>query len=306
MVVQLAEVCARLGGHPLAGWAYDALAPFADRWAVEGIGAYLHGPVHRHLGLLAGVCGRRDAAAGHFDVAHRNLRRAGADLLVARTLLDRAKTLREPDTLAAARDAYAVLGIPLRVEEIDNLLGGRTVTGNNVFRREGDVWVITYAGRQNRVRDAKGMRDLGRLLATPGRAIAAIDLAEPSGRGPRQSDVGETLDARARAAYRARLVELEGELDDADAASDIGRSERLAAERQALVEQLTGAYGLGGRIRRTGGTAERARTTVTSRVRDTLRRLEATDAELGRHLARSVKTGTFCVYDPDPLTIWHT
>ena len=51
---------------------------------------------------------------------------------------------------------------------------------------------------------------------------------------------------------RARLRELEGELDEADAAGDAERSARLAAERDALVEQLTGAYGLGGRARTPG------------------------------------------------------
>jgi hypothetical protein len=53
----------------------------------------------------------------------------------------------------------------------------------------------------------------------------------------------------ARSAYRQRLRELEEAAAEADAAADIAR---IAAERDALVEALTQAYGLGGRVRRPG------------------------------------------------------
>jgi hypothetical protein len=38
---------------------------------------------------------------------------------------------------------------------------------------------------------------------------------------------------------------------------------------------------------------------VTARIRDAIRHLEAVHPELGRHLARAVRTGTFCSYDPE-------
>jgi len=79
---------------------------------------------------------------------------------------------------------------------------------------------------------------------------------------------------------------------------------RIAAKRDALVEALTQAYGLGGRVRRTGSAAERARTAVTARIKDAIRRIGDVHPELGRHLTRSVRTGTFCVYDPDQPTRW--
>jgi len=66
---QFAELAARLGGHRLAPWLYDALAPYGELWAVEGIGAYTHGPVHRHLGLLAALMERAAEARAHFDRA---------------------------------------------------------------------------------------------------------------------------------------------------------------------------------------------------------------------------------------------
>jgi hypothetical protein len=119
------------------------------------------------------------------------------------------------------------------------------------------------------------------------------------------SDAGEVLDASARDAYRRRLVELEDEASEADAAGDIGRSGHIAAEREALVEQLTAAYGLGGRGRRAASLPERARSAVTARIRDAIKRIGTTHPELSRHLERSVRTGTFCVYEPETPTRWN-
>ena len=165
------------------------------------------------------------------------------------------------------------------------------------------------------MRDSKGLRDLHALLASPGTAVAALDLATAAGGQPpgvsagpdglhAPSDTGEVIDAQARAAYRQRLSELEQAAAEADADADIERSARIAAERDALVDALTGAYGLGGRVRRSGSAAERARTAVTARIRDSIRRIGDEHPDLGRHLARSVRTGTFCVYEPDQPVRW--
>jgi hypothetical protein len=113
------------------------------------------------------------------------------------------------------------------------------------------------------------------------------------------------LDERARAAYRARLAGLDRELADADAHQDVARSARLAAERDALITELARATGLGGRRRRLGDTAERARSTVTARIRDAIGRISGTHPELGRHLSASVFTGTRCCYRPARTVRWH-
>ena len=50
--------------------------------------------------------------------------------------------------------------------------------------------------------------------------------------------------------------------------------------------------------------AERARAAVTMRIRAALLRIEKEHPALGRHLARSIRTGTVCRYDPEVLTRW--
>jgi hypothetical protein len=282
-MAQVAETIALTGPHPVARWAYDALSPYAGLIVVEGICAAIRGPVDHHLALLADALGEHEAAARHRAAAVAAARVVGALALAARI-----------------EGEAALVPVP---------------RADHAFRRDGEVWTLAYRGREIRLRDSKGLRDLHALLARPGTALAALDLAAaPGGRqagasaGPDvlypPSDTGEVIDAQARAAYRQRLRELDEAAAEADAAADIERSARIAAERDALVAALTEAYGLGGRVRRSGSVAERARTAVTARIKDAIRRISEAHPELGRHLARSVRTGTFCVYEPDQPVRW--
>jgi len=113
-----------------------------------------------------------------------------------------------------------------------------------------------------------------------------------------EGSAGALLDAQARAAYRQRLLDLDEELAESERLADLGRREMLQAEREALLAELARAVGLGGRTRSAGSATERARVNVQRRIKDAVARISASDAALGRHLERSVRTGTFCVFRP--------
>ncbi|HET7721658.1 MAG TPA: hypothetical protein VFK43_16935, partial [Acidimicrobiales bacterium] len=302
-LAQLAQVIARIGGHPLAEWAYGALLPHRRLFGVEGIGAACWGSVERPLGLLAASLGRTPEAEAHFDAAVAANQAAGWPLYVAVTLRDAGLALGDQERLAAALALFRELGVTRRVAELEGLVAPATPQPANVFHRDGDVWTLGYAGRVVLLKDVKGLRDLATLVARPGREVAAADLAGAPG-AVAQAGLGDVLDRQARDAYKARLLELDQELEAADAAGDAGRSARAQAERAAIVGQLAGAYGLGGRPRRTGDGTERARQAVTWRIKDALARIEAVHPELGHHLRRSVRTGTFCVYAPAEPVDW--
>ena len=300
-LAQLAQLIAGIGGHPLAEWAYGALLPYRGLFGVEGIGAACWGSVERPLGLLAASLGRTLEAVEHFDAAVAAHRAAGWPLYVAVTLRDAGLALGDQERLRAALTLFLELGISRRVAELEDRV--TPAPPANVFRREGDVWTLGYAGRVVLLKDVKGLRDLATLVARPGREVAASDLASAPG-AVTQAGLGDVVDHRARDAYKARLLELDDELEEADAAGDAERSARAHQEREAIVGQLAGAYGLGGRPRRVGDDTERARQAVTWRIRDALARVEAVHPELGQHLGRSVRTGTFCVYAPNEPVDW--
>jgi len=71
-----------------------------------------------------------------------------------------------------------------------------------------------------------------------------------------------------------------------------------------LLEEMRKATGLGGRDRRIGAAAERARTAVTWRLRHAIKKLAAAHPALARHLGHSIKTGVFCSYSPERETRW--
>ncbi len=309
----------RLGG-PEASYLYDVLAPYAGLFLVDGIGAAAAGSVERLLGLLAGLVGDHGAAIAHLEravsanqligapLATANSRRALADVLEARGLPGDADRARHERELALA--FYVDAGITERVEELTALLGGGHAptpaqeVERGVWERTGAGWSVTFQGDTCALPPVKGMADLARLLAEPGREVHVLDLVAPPGGAPRQGDLGEVIDDRARAAYRRRLRELDEQIADADASADPDASAKAVEERDLLLAELAGAYGLDGRPRKAGDPAERARTTVTSRVRDAIARIESAHPVLGRHLRASVRTGTFCCYAPERLVVW--
>jgi hypothetical protein len=172
--------------------------------------------------------------------------------------------------------------------------------------RTGQMWSLTFDGRTVHLPAMKGLSDVAVLLRAAGREVPVLDLAEPAGardeRG-READLGERVDAPARAAYRERVRVLQAELDDADAAGDAERAVVAQTELEALTAELAAAYGLHG-PRRTGDPAERARAAVTSRIRSALSKVTAVHPSAGRHLDRAIVTGRFCCYRPDDGTPW--
>lgn len=187
----------------------------------------------------------------------------------------------------------------------------------NVLRRDGEYWTVAFDGQVATVRDAKGLRDLARLVVSPRDELHVLDLAAerdaPSARRSIPGFEGVTLqqggyepviDDAARAAYHQRLTELDAAIDDADTRGDAEASARARIERDALVDELTRAYGLGGSVRRTPDHVERARKTVSRRIREIIGRIDRVHPTLGRHLQASIQTGVFCSYRPERDIAW--
>jgi class 3 adenylate cyclase len=183
------------------------------------------------------------------------------------------------------------------------------------FRQEGEYWTIVYEGSAFRLKDTKGLRYIAELLRSPERELHAFDLvalanddghpalpaSRPALRPAELGDAGSVLDATAKSAYRKRLEDLRAELAEAESFNDAGRVARLTTEIEFLTRQLASAIGLGGRDRRVGAAAERARVNVTRAISDAIKRIREHSPALARYLEASIRTGTACAYrPPDP------
>ncbi len=193
------------------------------------------------------------------------------------------------------------------------------VPHNVVFRREGDYWAVGRGDSLFRLKDSKGLRYIDELLRSPSVEIHAIDLVAGNnrpadaqagtGRAPLRiadpgpspadpSDAGEMLDAEAKAAYKRRLADLREDVEEAERFNDPERAARAREEIDAISQELARAVGLGGRDRRAGSTAERARVNVTRAIKSAVVKIFENDVALGRYLDATIKTGTFCSYAP--------
>jgi tetratricopeptide (TPR) repeat protein len=289
----LAELCALLGDAPRARRLYELLAPFEGRNVISLGAAYL-GPVARYLGLLAMTTGETERALGHLETARSATQRIGAKPMEVLTTLDTAEVLaRRRSPGDAERGAGLVQRVAVHAERLgmDGAIARAADLGERLASavdgpaepgrqarlvRHSDVWLLAFRGRTVHLQDAKGLRQLAILLGSPGMPIPATALATPSS-------------GRVVSAQRAHADELLEEIAEARAFNDPERLARATAELERLAGQLADVV-----------PAERARVNVTRAIRAALRRIEEHEPELGHQLQRSIRTGSSCMYQPDP------
>lgn len=328
-VAALAHACALVGDARRARELYELLLPFEDR-NVSTIADQSYGPVATRLGMLATVMERWDEAEGHFRVAHANCRTLRAPTFMALTLSEHAKMLlargRDSDrALTLLGEAHALctthgIGAVLERVTADRARVQGPPQPVNRFRREGEYWDIAFEGDAFRMKDGKGLRYIGQLLAHAGTEVHALELVTPTSSGrvapgaapedlrvTSSAGAGPALDAQAKVAYRRRLEELDADLAEARAFNDPERAAALEEEKGFVVQELRAAVGLGGRDREAASPAERARVNVTRSIRSSIARIANSSPALADHLTESIRTGTFCAYLPgrSDRRAWH-
>lgn len=270
-VTGLTEVAAVVGATDLCANGLGLLTPYAGRGVVNAGAVGFVGVVDHYLAVACDALGRGDEAAEWRGRAAEAYRRFGAGWWLSRC-----------SVTAPASPA----------------------TGAVLAPTDAGVWRIGRLGRAATVKDMRGLHYLRILLQRPGVDITARELSDAvAGNNAVSAPTAAALpvlDRRALAEYRRRLTELDDELAEAGEWSDEGRVARLAGEREALLQQLRSATGLGGRVRTTGGTDERFRVAVRKAIAAAIARVGEVDASLGRLLTDTVSTGAVCRYQPDP------
>lgn len=308
----LAQLAHLAGDATTAAAVHDELAPHAGR-----IGCMLdHGvelPVDHHLAGLALVAGRVEQAEDHALAAVQLARRMGSPVLAA-VCLARLADVQQAAGATAAADATraSAEGLAERVGvELDPPWsrprtgprdGGRPHPAAAELVHDADGWQLVVDGTRRSLPDLSGLPMLARLLANPGVDVTAGELAGRHRRdaAPLEADLGPMLDARAKRAYRQRIADLQDDVRHAEADDDLERASRARLELELLLQELRRAVGLGGRDRPQGSSRERDRVNVTRNLGRAIKAVEALDQVVGGHLRTAVRTGSSCVYAPDP------
>ena len=269
-MAELTEVSVATGAAALAETALGLLVPYAGRGVVNGGGAAFAGVISDYLYQASELLGTGDAQ----------------------------------QWAARATGEYERLGASWWQRRLPPAVRGQPAGVAHLRPGGGGIWWVGREGAVTAIRDVKGLHYLRIMLQRPGADIPAIDLSDAvaghPGAGAAGLDVGEVLDKQALSAYRRRLAEIDADLDEARSWADTGRAAQLAAERDALLDQVRAATGLGGRPRVPGSVHERARIAVRKAIVNAIDRIAAADPPLGRLLSDTVTTGATCRYDPDP------
>jgi hypothetical protein len=319
----LSEACTRLNDGARAGKMYQALVPLESRMMSWGrVGLYVEGPVSWLLGMLAGTMDRWDDATRHFEDALKRSVQSGTKPYEAIACLEYARMLARRgaghearrDELVKRGSAIAnelgLHGMTQAFEELAGVAGRATLpaaiapavapapeVSSFSLVKDGELWAFAYGGRSFRLKDSRGVQMLAELLLHPNREFHVLTLAGSDAID--SGDAGEVIDRDAAQAYREHVEDLREQITEAESWGDAARAEGLRNKLEQIAAELARGVGLGGRTRRAGAAAERARVNVQRRLRDAIKRIGEQDPKLGRHLDRAVRTGTFCAYEPD-------
>jgi hypothetical protein len=318
-IAVVAETAAFVGQPEICAGCHALLLPLSGQDALGGhVSVSYDGPVDRLLGLLESALGRHANAEPKLRAALALAESRGFSSWVAQGRYDLGIALARAGRVAEARplwQASAELAEKCQMTGLVTRAGVRASGGvappvsqraaasgapaRLVMVREGELYRLERAGASARIRASRGAELLARLVDAPQQEIHDLALAdEASALG--ESSSGDSVDRAALRQYRARLAELQSLLGEAESHADLGRAEALERERVALEREIARALGLGGRTRQAGSATERARVNVQRRLKDALERVAEASPELGQWLARCIRTGTYCSFNPSP------
>jgi tetratricopeptide (TPR) repeat protein len=321
---QLARAVTLVGDRDLAATLLAERHRPTERCVMVSLATVCLGASDLGAAWLLHTIGDLDAADRCYSSAEATNARIGARAWLAQARVDHARLLLDRDRdgdrdrarslaelAATAVDEIGLASITGTLDAVRHRLAAGDHTPASTpsaatFRRSGAIWELAFAGRTAQVPHARGLSDLAYLLARPTQDVSVMELVDEPG-SPRAGVRGApAFDERARREIHDRLRELDAEEADAEARGDGDGATRAREQRQLLAETVARDLGLGGRSRRIGDPAERARKTVSTRIRRAIAVVTRGHPELGRHLERSVDTGAWCSYRPAEPVRWTT
>jgi tetratricopeptide (TPR) repeat protein len=270
------------------------------------MGGGLFRPIAQSLGIIARGLGQLEDAHRHFETALSIVNRMRALPAQAHIHAELADVETARGNASAAHEHQRAAqnlarALDLRGVEIAPVTADFDARGSAEdrleMRLEGDIRTIRFEGRSTSLRDSKGLQLLEQLVSQPGREVHVLDLVGAS-RDAAASDSGPAIDGLARDEYRRHVSDLQEELEEAESLADTGRVDALRDELDFITRELARAYGLGGRERPSGSASERARVNVRRRLKDAIERIGEQIPDAGVYLENTIKTGTYCKYNP--------
>jgi TolB-like protein/Tfp pilus assembly protein PilF len=171
----------------------------------------------------------------------------------------------------------------------------------NTFKKNGNLWHISFNNLFVQFPEVKGFIDISKLLANADKEIHCTDLM-----GNISSFDGgiEAIDEKAKRKYQSKIQELQSDLREAEEMNDIGRVEIISTELNQIIDHLSKSTGIKGRSRKIADPSEKARAAVTLRIKSAVQKIETVHPSLAKHFQNNIRTGTYCIYSPENPVKW--
>jgi tetratricopeptide (TPR) repeat protein len=303
----LGELATRCGDKALANRVYQQLKETEDDCSTTGLmAACWCGPIAWSLGIVLLGMGRVEEAIASIKKAQAVATRMQSRPYVARchaTLAEAYELAGDSQRALEHRERFLAIqrALNLRSSRRAPVATGDAnvlpVAENLSVQQDGEIWHICFRGESTQLRDSKGLQMLAALVSRPDADVHVLELSG-SDQTAKNGDAGPLLDDKARNEYRQRITTLQEDLDEANEMADIGRADEIRGELEFLTQELSRAFGLGGRKRSAGNSAERARVNVRRRLKDAIERISENAPVTGKYLNNTIKTGTYCRYSP--------
>lgn len=186
---------------------------------------------------------------------------------------------------------------------------GRRELPKNAFLKRGAAWLVRFQGGDEFVLlPSRGASYLYELVRQPNVAVSAVQLVYAVTRNPALHALGEgeaVADREARAALRARLAEINDEIEDARRRGDEAGEERLAEERTKLLAEAKKVFGLRGRATQAGDVRRRVSKAVGNALTRAIADIRKYDAFLADHFdSPALQRGKTLQYSPPNGAEW--
>ena len=203
----------------------------------------------------------------------------------------------------------------------------RGVGVTNLIRRIGEVWTIQYNGHRIHISHKIGLAYISHLLMAPGKEFTVWDLHIKTNLPPTTTettihdlfdheeiddgisidglgDAGDAIDKQAIREIKAKLLDLDEQIDDARKNSAAEQQCALEIERGKILAYYKTNTGKKGRSRVDGSTNEKIRKSIYKAIKDVISHTLKSHSEFGEHLEKSITTGNSCSYKPATATKW--
>lgn len=206
--------------------------------------------------------------------------------------------------------------------------GGNTVRPEYIFKRNGDMWEVTYKGKPTNIKHRNGMLYIEHLLRNPKREFRPLELKQiieppetviPLGdESPGNEDdsakkeggmspveANAVADNEALRAYYNRLTEIDVELEEAICNKDQAKEDELLSEKDAILQQVRGSTVIQGQFRQFSGNETKVKDAISTAIRRAINSIKEHHEELSVHLDSNVSRGNPFSYSSEPEIDWH-